>query len=365
MSVKRYAVILGARPNFVKAAPFFLEAKKHPEFSWTVIHTGQHFDPNMSKIFFDQMGIPMPDIHLDIKGGAHTEKIGKMFHALKIILTDGNFDGVIVFGDVNSTLAGAIAAVKGGARLIHIEAGLRSHDRRMPEEINRVIVDHLSDVLFTTEPSANENLRLEGVPSDRIHYVGNLMMESLERFQESITGADVLPGLGLTPKGYVVSTIHRQENTDAADQMRLILEMLNQMNRNDPIVLPLHPGTKKRIEDHGLTALLHPLKVIEPLGYFEFLHLISRSKGVVTDSGGIQEETTHLGVPCCTLRDNTERPITVEQGSNILFPISMESMTGILAHLDRTDFKSRQIPLWDQDVSKRIFEVLNAIEEKD
>lgn len=359
--IKEVAVVLGARPNFVKAAPFFREARKHPEFKFVLIHTGQHFDDNMSKVFFEEMEIPKPDIHLDVKGEFHTEKIGKMFNALKKVFQDNKFDAVVVFGDVNSTLAGAIASAKNNCRLVHIEAGLRSHDRRMPEEINRVIVDHLSDLLFTTEPSANENLIKEGVNKDKIHYVGNIMIESLEIFKDKILASNILTLLGLKSKNYFIATIHREQNTDNPNNLEKILLLLKELNKYLPVVLPLHPGTREKINEYDFEGFLSVLKSVEPLGYFEFIKLVMNSGGVITDSGGIQEETTHLGIPCCTLRDNTERPITIEFGSNKLFPIDFINIDEMIKHLTKRDFKSRHIPLWDNKVSERIFNCLPSI----
>jgi len=355
---RKLAVILGARPNFVKAAPFLREAKKHPRFQITVIHTGQHFDANMSKVFFDELGLPAPDIFLDIKGEAHTEKIGKMFDALKLAGKDEKFDAFVVFGDVNSTLAGALAAMKNNADLFHVEAGLRSHDRRMPEEINRVIIDHLSNLLFTSEPSANENLKKEGVKDKKIKYVGNIMIEALEIFRPQFEASNILEKLNLKPKQYRLVTIHRQENTDGLVNLKEILALLAEIADQSTIVFPMHPGTRKQIQKFGLTDLVAKLKTVEPLGYFDFLRLMQQSGGVITDSGGIQEETSHLGVPCATLRDNTERPITLALGTNKLFPIEEAKSEEILSHLNREDFKTGEIPLWDKGVSERIFEAI-------
>ena len=354
--------MLGARPNFVKAAPFFREAKLHPQYHFTLVHTGQHFDDMMSKVFFDEMSIPRPDIQLDIRGEFHTEKIGKMFSALRDIFSLNKFDGVIVFGDINSTLAGAVAAVK-NTKLIHIESGLRSHDRRMPEEINRAIVDHLSDLLFTTEPVANENLIKEGIDPDKIKYVGNIMIESIESYYDLIMKSTIVKDLGLKPKTYIVATLHRVENTDNMEILKKLLTLINTLAKNDTVVFPLHPGTRKKIDEYGLGDILEKIHVIEPLGYFEFMKLIHDARGIVTDSGGIQEETSHLGVPCATLRDNTERPITITHGSNKLFPIDLidpMNANDIMKHLNRTDFKNRHIPLWDDKVTKRIFRELDV-----
>ncbi len=357
--MKKFALVMGARPNFIKAAPFLKEAKKHPEFSFTIIHTGQHFDDNMSKIFFEEMQIPKPHIHLDNKGELYTEKIGNMISSLDRVFKENNFDAAIVLGDVNSTLAGALAAVNNSCPLIHIEAGLRSYDRRMPEEINRAIIDHISSLLFTTEPEAQTNLIREGVDENKIKYVGNLMIESIELFRDRIMESDILGQLSLGAKEYAVATIHRIENTSSDILMKNILEFLNKINEEIPIIFPLHPSTRAHIEEFELGHLLKRLKIIEPIGYFDFMRLIIGSKGVITDSGGIQEETSHLGLPCCTLRDNTERPITLTMGSNKLFPLAKLDVDSAKKHLKRDDFKSGHIPLWDTKVSQRIFEHLN------
>ena len=326
-----------------------------------MIHTGQHFDDSMSKVFFDEMSIPRPDIHLDIRGEFHTEKIGKMFSALRDIFAKRKFDGVIVFGDINSTLAGAVAAVK-NTRLIHIESGLRSHDRRMPEEINRAIVDHLSDLLFTTEPVALDNLIKEGIETKKIKYVGNIMIESIETYFDLIQKSTVLSEHKLKPQKYIVATLHRVENTDDPKILKKLLMLLETLSKNNTIIFPLHPGTRKKISQLRLGKYLKNIKVTEPLGYFDFMKLVHDSRGIITDSGGIQEETSHLGIPCVTLRDNTERPITLVLGSNKLFPIETidpANTRDIVRHLKRRDFKNRHIPLWDRNVTKRIFHYLD------
>lgn len=349
------AVIVGTRPNFVKAAPFFKEAKKHPEFKLTLIHTGQHYDNNMSKIFFKELGLPNPNVSLDIKGELFTEKIGKMFNALSNFFAKNQFAAVILFGDVNSTLAGAIAASKNNQKIFHIESGLRSHDRRMPEEINRAIVDHLSDLLFTTEKDANANLTKEGISKSKIKFVGNIMIESLEIFKDKIENADILNKLNLKPKDYLIATIHRQENTDDPIILKKILEILSTISSRFKIVFPLHPGTNGKILNFGFESYLKNFQIIEPQGYFEFLKLVKESRGVITDSGGIQEETSHMRVPCCTLRDNTERPITLKLGSNKLFPIETANAKDVILHLEKKTFKKQKIPLWDSGVTARIF----------
>ena len=358
---KRYAIVLGARPNFVKVAPFMREAKNHSNFEFELIHTGQHFDQNMSQIFFNEMNIPRPTIHLPTPTGFHTERIGKMFRSLQEVFHAQSFDGAIVFGDVNSTLAGALAATKSNRFLVHIEAGLRSHDRRMPEEINRVIVDHLSDLLFASEPAGQNNLALEGIPQERVHLAGNIMIESLEIFKEKIQASKILTYLETAPKKYCVATIHRQENIDSIESMKVILEVIQEIHKKIPIIFPLHPASRQRIENFKLDKLLQGFKVIQPLGYFDFIKLVGDSCGVVTDSGGIQEETSHLGIPCATLRENTERPITIEKGSNQLFKSTHDSISKILQHLSRRDFIQGSIPFWDDGVSKRIFNELERV----
>lgn len=357
-SKRKYLVIVGARPNFVKAAPLFRRAKEYPELGFTLLHTGQHFDENMSKIFFDQMGIPKPDIQLDIQGEQFSEKLGKLFSKLKQIVSEGDYDGVVVFGDINSTLAGAIAAASDKVKLIHIESGLRSHDKRMPEELNRVITDHLSDQLFATEQAGVDNLILEGVDEKKVSLVGNIMVESIEVFKDTFDQSTILEELHLSARAYVVATLHRAENTSDKAILKKLLTVLKKITEQYPVVFPLHPGTRQLIASYGLEDLLEGITVTEPIGYLDFMKLVMEAKGVVTDSGGIQEETSHLGIPCCTLRDNTERPVTLTLGTNQLFPIETLQATEVLAHLERTDFVPGKIPLWDGEVSRRILDRL-------
>lgn len=356
--MKRFLVIVGARPNFIKAAPLFRRVKEYPDIDLTLLHTGQHFDHNMSRVFFDQMGIPKPDIQLELPEGKFSEKLGKLFSLLKQEVENGEYEGVIVFGDINSTLAGAIAAVTNGKRLIHIESGLRSHDRRMPEELNRVITDHLADLLFVTEASGVENLKAENIAEEKIALVGNIMVESIEIFREVFDTSTVLNDLQLTSKQYLVATIHRIENTSDQSILKKILETLATVGKKYEVVFPLHPSTRNYIHDYGFDKLLDRLTIIEPVGYIDFMKLVMEAKGVVTDSGGIQEETSYLGVPCCTLRDNTERPITLTNGTNKLFPIDTLETASILQHLETVNTTVPKIQFWDGEVSKRILELL-------
>lgn len=359
---RSYAVIVGARPNFVKAASFLAEARTRNDLSYTLIHTGQHFDENMSKVFFEEMGISQPDIHLSLAHGSSSEQVGSMINVLsqEFLSNTSKYDGVIVFGDVNSSLAGALAASRARIPLVHIEAGLRSHDRRMPEEKNRIIIDHLSESLMISEESARQNLEHEGITSS-IHVVGSLMIESLERFRAKASAHSIRDTLGVTRKDYNIATIHRTENIVDKNLLEDILRALAHIAERRRLIFPLHPGTKASIEEFNLGSYLKNITVVNPLGYLEFLDLVLESSGCITDSGGVQEETSHLGIPCCTLRDNTERPITVDRGSNKLFSptdLGESALVEIEAHLARTDFKAGAIPFWDANVSKRILEHL-------
>lgn len=357
-SPKHFIVVLGARPNFIKAAPFFIRAKEYPNFKFTLIHTGQHYNDNMSGTFFRKLDLPKPDIQFYFNNGPRPKKISEMLRKVSGAIKRIRPDGVIVFGDVDSTLVGGLAATENKIPLIHIEAGLRSYDPRMPEEFNRIIVDHLSEILFTSEPSANKNLIKEGILSSKIKYVGNIMIESLEIFRPHISRSKIIDKLGLTPKKYVVATIHRKENTDSLNNLRLILSFLSKLNKRIKVIFPIHPSTRNQICNLGLERLLAGMHTINPIEYFDFIRLVSESFGVITDSGGIQEEASHMAIPCCTLRDNTERPITTTLGSNKLFDVSSLKISEITSHLLRSDFKKSTIPYWDSKVSRRIFSYL-------
>jgi len=348
MESKHYAIVVGARPNFIKAAPFIKELQSREGYTFDLIHTGQHYDKNMSESFFTALHIPKPHWTL-----THQD-LGGMIMELRTIFNTYHFHGVILFGDVQSTLAGAVAAVAEGIKVYHVESGLRSYDKRMPEETNRIVVDHLAHTLFTSEPAGQENLLKEGIHHEKIYHVGNIMIETLENSMENISNSTVVEDLRLTPKEYVVMTIHRQENLSET-RLRKLVSLAQSINRHMKVILPLHPGTKAMLEKCNIPQ--GDLMATEPQGYFDFMKLVTDSKGVITDSGGIQEETTHLGIPCCTLRENTERPITLILGSNKLFPESEEDPEKILEHLGKT-FPSRFVPFWDNNVTKRIFEIL-------
>lgn len=358
----RVALVVGARPNFMKAAPLLIQAKKFPEIKFTLIHTDQHYDYKMSKVFFDELGIPEPDIHLGVKSDFHSEKLGRMAKALEKAFREQKTDLVMVLGDTNSTLAGAIGASAVGQKVAHVEAGLRSYDRRMPEEINRVVVDHLSCLLLTSEKSGEEHLVAEGVSPTKIKFVGNLMIENLINSLPKIKQYEIVSQKKLLNKEYVVTTIHRQENVDDPKILNRILKTLKDVSMNIKIVMPLHPGTRKKIIDFGFTKYLKYFTCLDPLGYFEFIKLVKCSAGVITDSGGIQEETSYLGITCCTIRDNTERPVTLTQGTNKLFPLVNLNTESLLAHINnKNGRKSPLIPFWDAGVSLRIFNELQKL----
>jgi UDP-N-acetylglucosamine 2-epimerase (non-hydrolysing) len=339
----------------MKVAPLLAEAKNHPNYVFTLLHTGQHSDYEMSKVFFDEMGIPSPDIYLGAQNGSGATRLKDMVRNIRLVVGRGIYQAVIVLGDVDSTLAGAIAAA-GSVPLIHIEAGLRSFDLGMPEERNRMTIDALSDLLFTTEPAAVVNLGKEGVAVERIKPVGNLMIENLENFLPLLKRRK---SVITKPRKYVVVTIHRAENTQNREILEKILKFLVKLSKEHNLIVPLHPAVKLKIASFGLGKYLKGIVTTKPLGYLDFMSLVMRSSGVVTDSGGIQEETTHLGVPCVTIRNNTERPITVTQGSNKLFPIENIDILEVTEHL-KTKFKKGKVPMWDKEVSRRIFSELDG-----
>lgn len=316
--------VVGARPNFMKMAPIVEAMNKHPEIEHLLVHTGQHYDERMSKAFFDDLGMPKPDIDLNIGSGSHAEQTAKVMVAFEEVCLREKPDLVIVVGDVNSTMACAITAKKLGIRVAHVEAGLRSRDMGMPEEINRLCTDVLCDYLFTTDTMADENLRREGVPGERIFFVGNTMIDTLLKHRSQASLLPLMKEWGLMPGGFAVLTLHRPSNVDSRSVLVEILDALTEIARELPIIFPIHPRTGKMIEHYALESFfsrnlpVRGLWVTEPLGYLEFLHLNMHAGLVLTDSGGLQEETTVLGVPCITLRHNTERPITCAEGTNRL-----------------------------------------------
>jgi UDP-N-acetylglucosamine 2-epimerase (non-hydrolysing) len=351
------SAIVGARPNFVKMAPILEEAGRRPAFQCRLIHTGQHYSPEMSAAFFDDLGMPAPDVNLEIGSGSHTAQTAGVMLRLETELNERRPDLVLVAGDVNSTMAAALVASKLGIPVAHVEAGLRSFDRDMPEEINRLVTDVLSDYLFASEPSGVTNLLAEGIPKEKIFLVGNVMIDTLIKFRDKAAQTGVLERLGLKRRGYAVATLHRPSNVDGMEHLASLVSMLTELARHLPVVFPVHPRTKERMEGAGLAEC--GLILTEPLGYLEFLRLTSEARLVLTDSGGIQEETTILQVACLTMRENTERPITIEQGTNRLAGTDPKKI--LQAALETLDAPPRLLAppeLWDGKASARILDVL-------
>jgi UDP-N-acetylglucosamine 2-epimerase (non-hydrolysing) len=351
------ACIVGARPNFIKMAALIDEAKRRPGVSATLVHTGQHFSPEMSQALFDDLELPAPDRHLGIGGGSQTEQTAGIMRGLEAVFAETRPGLALVVGDVNSTLAAALVAAKMGIPLAHVEAGLRSGDRTMPEEINRVVTDVLADYLFASEPSGVANLRAEGVPDERIFFAGNVMIDTLLRFREKAASSDVLARLGVAEKGYALVTLHRPSNVDSRENLTAMIAMLGQIQQRLPVVFPAHPRTRANLEKFGIA--MDGLIVSPPLGYLDFLKLTSSARLVLTDSGGIQEETTILQVPCLTLRENTERPVTIERGTNRLVGTDPgEILTAAAAALEAPAGSSGTPELWDGHAAGRIWDVL-------
>jgi UDP-N-acetylglucosamine 2-epimerase (non-hydrolysing) len=355
--------VVGARPNYMKVAPIMAEMTKHPDkFEQVLVHTGQHYDDNMSRVFFHDLELPEPDVYLGVGSGSHAWQTAQVMLAFEPVLLEHQPDLVIVVGDVNSTIACALVATKLHAPVTHVEAGLRSFDRTMPEEINRVLTDQVADLLFTTERSANENLLREGVAEGKIHFVGNVMIDTLLRHKERALALDVLERYGLEPQGFALLTLHRPSNVDMPEVLAGILDALVEIQTRLPVFFPAHPRTMKRVREFGFEkrmAARPDLRVTEPLGYLEFLNLMANARLVLTDSGGIQEETTILGVPCLTLRENTERPVTVTQGTNTIVGCDPERIvTQALAILGSRDKAGRVPELWDGRAAGRIVALL-------
>jgi UDP-N-acetylglucosamine 2-epimerase (non-hydrolysing) len=320
LTLRTVHLIAAARPNFMKVAPLWHALAASPDFAPVLVHTGQHYDANMSDAFLADLGLPEPDFHLGIGSGSHAEQTGRVMIEYGRIAETHRPDWLIVVGDVNSTLACAITGVKLGIRTVHLEAGLRSRDRAMPEEINRIATDSVCDVLWTPSPDGDENLLAEGVPAARITRVGNIMLDSFEMKRPAIEAAGMPERLGYNGRGYGVATLHRPSNVDDPEQLRILVDSLIEVQTDLPIVFPVHPRTAGRLKDSGLDSVLSDagVRLVEPMPYVAFMSLVAGARAVVTDSGGIQEETTYLGIPCFTLRENTERPITISEGTNRL-----------------------------------------------
>lgn len=349
--------VIGARPNFMKAAPAISAIGAYPEIKQVIVHTGQHYDSNMSDVFFGQLGIPRPDVNLEVGSGSHAAMTAQVMIAFEKVVVGEKPDLVLVYGDINSTVAAALVAAKLGVKVGHVEAGLRSRDRRMPEELNRLVTDQLSDYLFTPSADADENLAREGIDAVKIHLVGNLMIDTLVRLLEFASPST------LVEKGerYALVTLHRPSNVDKPEMLGQVFAALEEISRDLKVIFPIHPRTRARLESAGF-AMNGTIKLTEPLGYLEFLALQRNATVVITDSGGIQEETTFLGVPCLTVRENTERPVTVDLGTNILVGRNVDQLKSETRKILAGDGKKGTIPpLWDGRSGERVAKLVSEM----
>jgi len=384
-------LVAGARPNFMKVAPLISQLKRCPDVQVILVHTGQHYDPEMSDAFFEDLEIPTPDVFLGVGSGSHAEQTAKIMVAFETVILEKKPDAVVVVGDVNSTLACSLVAAKIGypissvnqkdsrdrPLIVHVEAGLRSLDRSMPEEINRIVTDALSDLLLTTSRDADENLKREGIPQEKIFFVGNVMIDTLLAHRERAGQSDILHRLGLTPERnerairYALCTLHRPSNVDNEEKFRDILQALEEIGREVPILYPIHPRARQRIQSFGLVSHVsfahstepvdpgNPITCLEPLGYLDFLQLMANARLVLTDSGGIQEETTILGIPCVTIRENTERPVTISEGTNILAGVSRQGIVKAAREALNGYGRAEKRPEgWDGKASERVVSIL-------
>ncbi|MSR59947.1 MAG: UDP-N-acetylglucosamine 2-epimerase (non-hydrolyzing) [Planctomycetaceae bacterium] len=378
VSTINLACVVGARPNFMKMAPLLRAMEAFPNLRPVLVHTGQHYDANLSDVFFDELEMRRPDISLEVGSGKHGAQTARVLERFEAVLEEGppgggRYDRVVVVGDVNSTMAAALAAVKLEIPVAHVEAGLRSFDRSMPEEINRIVTDSISDMLFVSEPAGIDNLRHEGHAESHLHLVGNVMIDSLFRLLPKARQRDTLSRFGLEPLGYGVVTLHRPANVDQPDVLSRLLDVLVETSRSLPLVFPVHPRTSARIRDFGLMERFQSapgIVQLPPLGYLDFLAMTSQARLIVTDSGGLQEESTALKVPCLTMRPNTERPITVDEGTSVLVGTDSDQLRQKIGTILGGTFKRGNCPaLWDGRASERIAAILalpgrrNSIEE--
>ena len=354
--------IVGARPNFMKVAPLHRAFEANGAFDSYIIHTGQHYDHSMSDVFFQQLQMPKPYRHLGVGSGSHAEQTASVMTAFEKVVLEEKPDAVIVVGDVNSTLACSLVCAKLGISVAHVEAGLRSFDRSMPEEVNRLVTDTLADWLFVSEPSGVVNLKKEGIADEKIFFVGNVMIDSLVSFQQQARQSNILNDLKLTSKQFILATIHRPANVDVPENLKRVVGILHQLTAIQPVVLPLHPRTQSQLIKSNLLSQLQSLEnllLTEPCNYLNFLHLLETASLVITDSGGIQEETTFLQTPCLTIRDSTERPATIDFGTNELIALDATLVAKRAKEVLQKDFSACSIPeLWDGQASLRIAEIL-------
>jgi len=361
--LKKVISVVGARPNFMKVAPIHKAFQKYKNsITHLICHTGQHYDEKMSKVFFDDLELPKPHFYLGIGSGSHAEQTAKVMMEFEKILLQEKPDLVIVVGDVNSTIACSLTASKLHIKVAHVEAGLRSFDMKMPEEINRILTDRISDFLFVTEKSGLENLKHEGVPDEKVFFTGNVMIDSLNNYIEKAKSSPVMKELGLEPGKFVLMTMHRPSNVDSETQLKSLVNLISSVSQKRKIVFPVHPRTRKNLENFNLILQLNSNVILtDPIGYLDFINLIKNAELILTDSGGIQEESTFLGIQCITLRTTTERPVTVDVGTNLLIgddfnlaeKAALENLNGKI--------KKGSIPdLWDGKAAERITEVLSG-----
>ncbi len=355
--------VVGARPNFMKVAPLHRELLRHADrVRHVILHTGQHYDAKMSDVFFNDLELPAPDIHLGIGSGSHAEQTGRVMMEFEKAVLEVKPDLVIVVGDVNSTLACSVTCAKLGIPVAHVEAGLRSFDRTMPEEINRMVTDVLADQLFVTEPAGMANLAHEGIDAGRVHLVGDVMIDSLAHYRGRAASSGILNELGVQARDYTLVTLHRPSNVDVRENLEKILDIFEQIHATTTIIFPIHPRTRRRIDESGLTArfdALTRLHICDPIGYLDFLCLMDNARLILTDSGGIQEETTYLQVPCLTLRENTERPVTIDVGTNQLLGLDVPLVVRKAMEVFDGHPKQGRIPdLWDGHAAERIISIL-------
>lgn len=358
----KIVLVVGARPNFMKVAPVYFALKNAENFEPILVHTGQHYDHNLSEIFFNQLGFPEPDKYLNVGSGSHAVQTAKIMVKFEQVLFDEKPDMVMVAGDINSTIACALDAVKLHIPVAHLEAGLRSFDRKMPEEINRILTDSISDILLTPSSDGDENLKKEGISDKRIFFVGNAMIDSLKKHEQTADKSNVLEKLNLLKNNYGLITLHRPSNVDDKVNFKKILSAFAEIQKKIPLVFPIHPRTRKQIKRFSLQPVIDEMKnfhLVEPVGYLDFLKLEKYAKLVLTDSGGIQEETTILNVPCLTIRENTERPITIHEGTNQLVGTDPDKIVTAAENILSGKFKTGSSPkYWDGKTAQRIVKIL-------
>ncbi len=354
--------IVGARPNFMKIAPIQRAMEKNDAMEPLIIHTGQHYDEKMSKLFFDDLELPRPARYLQVGSASHAQQTAKIMVEFEKVMNEEKPDLVLVVGDVNSTAACSLVAAKLGVKIAHVEAGLRSFDRGMPEEINRMVTDTLSDYLFVTEQSGLDNLRKEGVPDEKVFFTGNVMIDSLVYFLEKAKKSNILDQIGVNGNEYALVTLHRPSNVDVKENFEKLLNAFVEIENDLKIVFPIHPRSRKMLRNFGLDNQISKMKnliLLDPIGYLDFMKIMQNAKLVLTDSGGIQEETTYLGIPCITLRENTERPVTIEVGTNIMVGSDTDLVISEAKKVINGQAKKGRIPeLWDGKAAERIVSII-------